>query len=232
MALVQLDVQWHYFLAVLGKGELQKRMYCHRPVQYLLVLKSRFQSGYLFGKQGFSTYKVYFGQEFVRQQYVGDGWTQLVGKVRQDADDLPAFVSFQFADAVVGFYYLGRLDEDGLSAGGLVVHDAFNLSFQCRGNGNHQSTIAHSGRYVFVYYAFGLGTAQDAVQRTGDASHRSGQFPADACQFVGGIIFYLPIRGEDAVYFRNELREYGDVSCQSFQARVGGGAFFIVVVSL
>lgn len=82
---------------------------------------------------------------------------QLVGEVRQDADNFSAFVTFKFSYAIVGFHYFGRLDEYGFTTGRLVVYNTAYFPFQCRCNGNDQTAVTHGGRYVFVHNALGLG---------------------------------------------------------------------------
>lgn len=85
-------------------------------------------------------------------------------KFHKDADNLPPFVPFEFADAVVGFHYFGGFDEYGFTTGGFVMYDAFYFSFQGWSYRNHQSPVAHCGGYVLVYNTFRLGIAQNAVQ--------------------------------------------------------------------
>ena len=65
--LVQFDVEWHHFLAMLGQRQLQQRMHSHGPVYDLFIFECRLQCRCLFGKQGFGTDKVDLGQELVGQ---------------------------------------------------------------------------------------------------------------------------------------------------------------------
>lgn len=65
MLLIQFDVKRYDFFAMFGERKLQEWVYRHCPVQQLFVFESRFQSGYLLGKQCFGTYEVYFGKELV-----------------------------------------------------------------------------------------------------------------------------------------------------------------------
>ena len=58
---------------------------------------------------------------------------QLVGEVRQDADNFSAFVTFKFSYAIVGFHYFGRLDEYGFTTGRLVVYNTVVFSVSVAG---------------------------------------------------------------------------------------------------
>lgn len=57
------------------------------------------------------------------------------------------------------------------------------------------------------------------------------QLSGGQCQLCRGIVLDFSVRREDAVYFCYELWENGDVSCQSFQTRVGGSALFLIIVA-
>ena len=133
-------------------------------------------------------------------------------ELRQDADNLASFLAFQFADAVVGFHHFGRLDEDRLSGGRLIVYDALYLALQAWCHGNHQASVAHSGCHVLVHIPFGLCVAQDGVEASGDASRGLCQFPADTEQFRRGVVAYLAELVEDGVDAADELGKHHDVA--------------------
>ena len=85
--------------------------------------------------------------------YVG---SQLFCKFAKDANDLSLLLSLQFSDVIVGFHYFCRLDEDCFACSAFIVNDAFNASFQSRNNRNHQSSISHGWRYIFLNKPFCL----------------------------------------------------------------------------
>ena len=225
---VEGDVQGHHLLAVPGQGELEQGMDGRGPVYDLPVLQGGFQCLDVLCQQGLGADEVYLGQELVGQQHRRDGGAQPGGEFRQDADDFAPFVAFQLADAVVGFHHFGRLDEHGLSAGRLIVHDASYLALQGGSHRDDQASVAHGGRHVLVHHAFRLGAAQDVVQGARNASHRGAQLAPDACQFGRGIVLHLAVGGEDGVYLGDDVRKHINVTGQPFQAGIGGGFRFFL----
>ena len=123
-----------------------------RAVFYL-----RFYGIRLDGKFCFGSNEVDLGQEQIGIKDVSDVRTHFVTEHGQDADDLTALLGFQLADAIVGLYYLGRFNKDGLACGTLVVNDAVDTLLQVGGYGYHQSTVAHGGGCILVNESVALG---------------------------------------------------------------------------
>ena len=85
-------------------------------------------------------------------------------KFGQYADNFPSLFTFQFPDAVIGFYHFCRFNENGLACSRFIVYDASYLALHARSHRNDQPSVAHSRRHVFFHETFCLCTAQDAVQ--------------------------------------------------------------------
>ena len=90
--------------------------------------------------------------------------TQLVAEHRQDADNLPALGSLQFAHLIVGLHYFGRLDEYRLARCRLVVNDTVDFAFQSWCHRNHQSAVAHRRCSVLSHQTVALGGMQNGVK--------------------------------------------------------------------
>ena len=126
-------------------------MYGLHPVQPWLAVNVGFRGLHHDGQFRFGVDQVYLGKEGERMQYLVYVRPQIVSQLCQYPDNLPPFFAFQLADAVVSFHHLGGLDEHRLSAGRLVVHDAFHASLHCRCYGNHQTTVAYGRCHVFFH---------------------------------------------------------------------------------
>ena len=61
--------------------------------------------------------------------------TNHVGNLREDANHFAVYFSLDFANAVVGFNYFGRLDKYGSAGGRFVVNYTANFAFVHRRNG-------------------------------------------------------------------------------------------------
>ena len=128
---------------------------------------------------------------------VGEGGAQAGGDVLQDAYALASLGTFEFADMVVGFYYLLGLDEDGLSGGGLIMDDAADFAFVGRGDGYDESAFAHGGGGVFVKQSFCLRLAEDLMEGAADGALRGCHLAADTAQLGAGIICQATVLIED-----------------------------------
>ena len=53
----------------------------------------------------------------------------LLGKLREDADNLPSFLTLQLTDSVVRLHHLCGFNEDCLTRSRLVMDDSFDLPF-------------------------------------------------------------------------------------------------------
>ena len=73
-------------------------------------------------------YEVNLCQEMVGVDDLRHVRAHLIGKYRQDADDLAPFFGFQLAHLVVGFHHFSRFDEYGLSSSRLIVHDTIDAA--------------------------------------------------------------------------------------------------------
>ena len=102
-------------------------------------------------------------QEAVGVENLFDVGAHLVGKDGEYADDLASLLGLHLAHAVVGLYHLGGLDEDGLTRGTLVVHDAIDFPFDARRHRQHQSAVAQGGRSVLVHQSVALGGMQYSI---------------------------------------------------------------------
>ena len=158
-------------------------MYGARPVDERFFADFRLCGLKGFGQGGLGLDEVDGGQEAVGIEDVLHIGAQLLREIGQYADDFAALVGLQFADAIVGLHHLGRLYEDRLSGGTLIVDDTAYLALQGRGHGYHQAPVAHGGSDVFLHQPFTLGRMQDAVQRARDAALGLGQLAADVAQF-------------------------------------------------
>ena len=76
------------------------------------------------GEEGFGTHEVDMTDKVVVAAEVGDGGTDFVGELCEDADELAFFGVDEVAELVVGGEHLGRFDEDRLAGGRLVVDEA------------------------------------------------------------------------------------------------------------
>ena len=98
------------------------------PVQYRFVLEIRFDGLDLNGEMRFRTDEVDFGQKFLGLEDSRNLRTHRSREFGQDTDDLSAFFTFQFTDAVVGFHHFGRLNKYCLSCGRFIVHNALDFA--------------------------------------------------------------------------------------------------------
>ena len=81
------------------------------PIHQRSSLHGRFHRAHHPGQSGFGLNQVDGGHEEVGVENLCHMGAHLLGKVSQDADDLPALLSLQLADAVVGLHHLGGLYE-------------------------------------------------------------------------------------------------------------------------
>ena len=89
--------------------------------------------------------------------------TDFAGEDLEDADDLAAFCSFEFANAVVGVDNSGRFDEDGLTRSTFVVDDTLDLALEGRGYGNDEAAVAERGGDIAIDVAFCLRFVDDGA---------------------------------------------------------------------
>lgn len=150
-------------------------------------------------------------------------------KFHKDADNLPPFVPFEFADAVVGFHYFGGFDEYGFTTGGFVMYDAFYFRFKAGATG----ITSRPSRIVGVT-SLSTTPSDWALRRmlfnereilpiVLASSRRMRASSAEALSLFS-------VGRKNAVYFSDKLREYRYVSCQSLQTRIRrcGFLFFFI----
>ena len=76
---------------------------------------------------------------------------QFLRESGENGYDFALLLGLELAYAVVGLYHLGRLNEDGLSTGRLIVHNTAHLAFERRCNGDYKTTVAHGWRGILLY---------------------------------------------------------------------------------
>ena len=111
----------------------------------------------------FGVYQVDSSQETVGVQYLLDVRAHLVREDGEDADHLAALLGLQLTHAVVGLHHLGRLNEDGLSCGTLIVHNTVYLPLQSWCHRNHQSSVAQRGCRILVNQSVALCRVQYSI---------------------------------------------------------------------
>ena len=160
----------------------QQRVNGSNPVNKWLALHLRFVGFEIISQCSLRLYEIDGGQEAARRENVSHVGAHLFREVGQNADDFPALVGLQFANAVVGLHHLGWLDKDCLSRCALVVDDAADSALQGWCHRDDQPAVAYGRRHILINQSFALGSMQDAVQRSRDASLGMGQFAADVAK--------------------------------------------------
>ena len=106
-------------------------------------------------------YQVDLCQQLVGVENIVDVRPYFTSKHRQDADHLPALLSFQLTYLVVGFHHFGRLDKHGLSRGTLIMYDTVDPALHRGSHRQHQSSVAHGGGSILIHQSVLLGCVQD-----------------------------------------------------------------------
>ena len=195
-------------------------MLCLSPVNHRFAAYVRFYCAHCFGEYGFGADKVYFAQEAVAWKDVSYLRPQLVGKFLEYSCHLAQFGATQLAYPVVGFHYFGRFDKHGAPCGRLVVYNAAYLAFQCRGNGYHQSSVAHGGGDVLVDVAFALCVLYYGAQAVRYAARGRFDVAAYAFELVRGVVLYFSVFVENLVNAFYYFWKYGHILGQPCQGRV------------
>ncbi len=157
--LVKLDIQRYYFLSMFGKESCNSGCTAIVQSNTCLFSKAGFNPVICSENNALARIKSISARNSYDSNTSGMDGRNRFGKLHKDADNLPSFVTLEFADAVVGFHYFGGFDEHGFTTGGFIVYDTFYFSLQGGATRNHQSSVAHGGGYVFIYDTFRLGIA-------------------------------------------------------------------------
>ena len=144
------------------------------------------------------------GKELEASQQFLQVRSELLGELAKDANDFPALVGLQFADAVVGLHYFCRLDEDRLSRCTLVVNDALDAPLQGRSHGDDETAVAHGRCHVLLYQSISLCRFEDACKGTADAALGPFQFPSDSGKLAACLVL------DASVLVENLLKAAGD----------------------
>ena len=94
------------------------------------------------GEEGFGAHEVDMTDKVVVAAEVGDGGADFVGELGEDANELAFFSIDEVAQFVVGGEHLGRLDEDRLAGGRLVVDEPLEAAFELRLHGDAEPSVA------------------------------------------------------------------------------------------
>ena len=209
------------FPVVLGQGEAQQGVGGVFPLQDGVGRYGGGHGGFdAEGEAGCRAGEVDGGQKAVVFGYLGQHRADGVGECGQDAYDFPLLLVLQFADAVVGFHHFGRLDEDGLAGGRLVVYDAAQFALERRGHGQDQAAVAQGGGGVFLHDAFALGGAEYGVELAGDGVERARFLASYAGQFGGSVVADVPVGIEQEVDLADDGAHVGQIRGERMEARV------------
>lgn len=201
------DVERIHLLPVALETLLEQRVASLHPVDARIGLQARHDAGELLGEDGEGAEVVNVRKKLHRVENVLDVGTDLGGEDLQDADDLAAFCSFEFANAVVGVDNGGRFDEDSLTRSTFVVDDTLDLALESRGYGNDEATVAERGGDIAIDVAFCLRFVDDGAQGVADAARSDLDGVANVEQLGRGGILDFAVLVEDAVDASNELGE-------------------------
>ena len=179
--------------------EIEQWVFRLIPLYQGFRVNVRYGSVNIDGEEGLCAKEIVATHQLLRIQEVINERTNGVGNFGQDADNLTLFGILKLLEFVVGIENLGRLDENGLSSGGLVMYKSAQSAFELRRDGNAESAVAdgHFGILLDDTVLFGSGEnlADLAVGIAGDAVDG----PFDVRQLVGGIVAHLPFVVHNAI---------------------------------
>ena len=99
------------------------------PVDMGLGTHCRLYGFEMLGHNGLGADEINLCQELIREEDILHMRSYLLGKLREDADNLPSFLTLQLTDSVVRLHHLCGFNEDRLTRSRLVMDDTFDLPF-------------------------------------------------------------------------------------------------------
>ena len=123
----------------------------------------RFYAANQFGELRLGPQHVDLSQQLVGVENLRHMRTYHLCHLRQDVYHLAALFGFEFADAVVCLHHFGRLYEESLSRGRLIVHDTLYLALHRGYYRYYQTAVAHRWRDILLYQTFALCRSQYAI---------------------------------------------------------------------
>ena len=122
------------------------RLLCHL---WLKTLKE-------FGKLSFRTNKVYCRHKIIRVEYLTHIRTYLFSKLCENSNHLSTLLILKFANLIISFYNLSRLNIYRSTRSTFIMYNTRNLTFQAWCNRDNKTTITQCWCNILLNKSFSL----------------------------------------------------------------------------